>query len=331
MENLNQNFDKPNSPKTSFPFCPQFIFPFAITLAIFGLIFAFVPLRNTWDAICRLSPWTILIVLLIATIFSSLVYSIRWRYALKHIGLRIGVIEITRIQVATGPIHLALPMQTGELVTAAVLARRANASTGMIFGTIVYNKYLTLVATLILLAAGLIAGASTDYPVLRVTAGAGLAALLVFMAFEVRLTRSLIIRMASGAHSGLGELAENFLAAYDKIPLKAKFILVCYSLFIQFSEVVSCLLLFRDFGIDMPFAQLLVYVQLFILITSLPISIAGTGTREGLALILLAPHSSPETAVACGLAYSFLEYIWPLIMGLPLTLAMGSELWRPVK
>ncbi len=304
------------------------ILPGVMTLAIFGVIFTFVPIKETWETARRVSPWTILIVLAISTVFNSLVYSDRWRFALKHVGLKVGLMEILRVHLATGPIRLILPIQTGELATAAALARRSGSSTGMVFGTILYNKYLTLVATLILLAGGLFAGASMDGSVLRVTVGAGLAALCIFMAFEVRIMRRIFIRAASGTHAFLGELAKNLLTAYDKIPLAAKFKLVAYSLFFQFSEVVSCCLLFRDFGIDMPFGQLVVYVQLFVLITSLPISIAGAGTREGLALILLAPLSSPETAVACGLVYSFLEYLWPLVMGFPWTLSLGSKLWR---
>jgi uncharacterized membrane protein YbhN (UPF0104 family) len=296
---------------------------FAVTAGILAVIFAFVPVEKTIRAFADLRLSTIAIVLLISTVVNVLGYADRWRRSLKHVGVRAPLFEVTRVHVATGPLRLLFPIQTGEVITAAVLARRIGVSTSKTFGTILYNKYLTLTATLILLAAGLLAGASGETPFLRVTVAAGLLLLLVFMVFEIRATRMVLVRIAGTAHGALGELARKLFAAYDEIPLRIKVALLFYSVAIQFSEVLCCYLMFRDFGIALPFGQLVVYLQIIILAASVPISIAGSGAREGMMLLLLAPVASPEVAVAAGIAYSFFEYIWPMILGVPMAASLG--------
>jgi uncharacterized membrane protein YbhN (UPF0104 family) len=256
-----------------------------------------------------------------------LVYADRWRLALRHIGVTSSIGKLIRIHVGTGPIRLLFPIQTGELLTAAALARQTGSSTSKVFSTILYNKYLTLFATCALLAIGVLAGAGQSQTLIAV-ATLSLFALAIFAVFEFKPARSIAVRIVTKIHPPLGAVASNLLSAYVDIPIGAKLKLLVYSLLFQFSEVVSCYLLFKDLGINLDFAQLIAFVQIIILASSIPISLAGVGTREGITLLLLAPFTTPEAAVAAGIAYSFFEYIWPLIMGLPWTASVGLSIMR---
>lgn len=300
----------------------------AATIAIFFVIFAFVPFEKTVESLKNLRLSTVLLVLFISTAFNSIVYADRWRRSLAYVGIPLPLTEVMKVHVATGPVRLLLPVQTGELLTATALAKRAGVSIMKVIGTIMYNKLLTLAATLILLVGGLASGVSEITPLLGITAGTGLAVVVILLAFEMKATRNLFVKGAARINRALGEKAKKLLASFEYIPPRAKLFLLLYSIFFQFSEVISCYLIFRDLGISIPFGQLVVYVQILILASTLPISIAGIGTREGVALILLSQISSPESAVAAGIAYSFFEYLWPLVMGLPFIATVGMETFR---
>jgi len=297
----------------------------ASTLIILGVVFAFVPVGPTLAAIGRLRLSTIVLVLAISTVFNALVFSDRWRRALAHVGVQVSLREVVRVEVGTGPIRLLFPIQAGELITAAALARRSRSPTGKVVSTLLYNKFLTLLATFLLLTLGVLCGGSSQGFIMRAVAVAGFAVVGVFFLLEIRPVRTALVRLAGRLGKKSGETAVALFAAFDELPARAKFNLLLYSVFFQFSEVVACFFLFRDLGIHLPFGQLVVFVQLIILASSLPVSIAGFGTREGAALILLAPLATPEAAVAAGIVYSFFEYLWPMIMGLPITSSVSME------
>ena len=299
-----------------------------ITLLLVGLVFAYVSPGRVLQSLKLLHWQTILLVLALSTFFNIFIYADRWRLALKAIGIRIPLKEIALVHAGTGPYRLLFPIQTGELVSALVLAQRNQAKVGHVLGTVLYNKYLTLMATLILLAAAVLIDFPTEASTLKWTAGFGIAVLLGFASLEIRAVRNLLVRGATRLNLSLGEFTPRLLAAFEQMPARSKIGLLLYTLFFQFSEVVVCYFLFRDLGIHLPFARLVAYVQLMILISSLPISIAGVGPREHSAFLLLAAAASAEAAVAAGFAFSFFEYLWPMILGLPLTGVLGVGVIR---
>lgn len=300
------------------------VFSALVMIGLFALIFTVAPIGPTFAALKRVRPVTILLVLLVSTGSNIFMYADRWRRTLMHIGMRVSFAETLCVHLATGPLRLLFPIQVGEVVTAATLARRAGGSTSRVLGSILYGKYLSLAASLLLLAAGLLAGASAETRLLRATAIMSCAALLLFLSLEGRLVREFATRAASRFHPSLGETAGHFFATFEEIPRAGKLRLYAYSVLFQATEIVSCKLLLDDMGIVLPLSRLIVDVQILVLAASLPISFAGVGSREGVALILLAPFGAPASAVAFGLAYSLFEYLWPMITGLPLL----PWLWR---
>lgn len=298
------------------------------TAALFAGVFFFVPLGDTLSRVRRLHIETIVAALALSTIFNAVVYADRWRMALRALGFRAPLDTVIRVFVATGPLRLLLPHQTGELATGAALAAQSGFPVGKTISTLIYNKYLSLMATFTLLAIGVVAGAPAHLRFLQLTAAATILVLTGFFVLETAGGRGVIHNLAERFAPSLGRMTRSLLAAFADLPFGVKIKLLAYTFVFQLSEVLVCYLLFRDLGIELPVVQLLAYVQLMILATALPISIAGTGTREAVALLLLAPIAGPEAAVAAGLAYSFFEYLWPLVLGLPLTSSVALETWN---
>ncbi|MDP8223875.1 MAG: lysylphosphatidylglycerol synthase transmembrane domain-containing protein [Candidatus Lernaella stagnicola] len=298
------------------------------TALLLGAVFFFVPVGDILSRLRQLRLETILAALALSTFFNALVYADRWRMALRHLDITPRLGTIVRVFVATGPFRLLLPNQTGELAAGAMLAGYADIPIGPTISTQIYNKYLTLLATFLLLAVGVLAGAPTHLNFLRWVAGFTIAVLGAFFVLETKWGRRLFIGIAKEFGRTPGRVMLALLSAFERLSPLAKLKLLAYTIVFQASEIVVCYLLFRDLGIELPLGQLIAYVQLMILAAALPISFAGTGTREGVALLLLAPVAGRDVAVAAGLAYSFFEYLWPLLMGLPLTAGVGMKVFH---
>ncbi|MCZ7583431.1 MAG: flippase-like domain-containing protein [Deltaproteobacteria bacterium] len=309
----------------------RFAFLTLVTLGLLAVVFTFVPFDETVEAARRLPRGAIAVVLAISTFFNVFFYAHRWRVGLAYVGIRVSFWEVVRVHLGTGPLRLVLPMQTGEILTSAALARRANQPAEKVVGTMAYNKYLTLMATLALLGVGVAAGADSPVRPARALGGLGLAVVAALVTLESRAVRTVLMRVAEKLHLRLGRGVTLLLAAFEEIPRRGKLRLFCYSALFQFSEVIACWFLTRALGIELSFAALTAMVQLLILGSMLPISLAGVGPREGLALILLARSARPQDAVAFGLAYSMAEYLWPLVVGLPLTASLGLDTLRREK
>ncbi|MBZ0271552.1 flippase-like domain-containing protein [bacterium] len=313
------------------------------TGAALAVVFAFAPVGKTAAAARELSGPAIAFLVLFSLAFNIVVNADRWRRALWHVGVKAPLATIVRIDVATGPVRLVMPMQTGEFVTAAALAQSIKAPVGLVAGTMIYNKYLALAATLILFAGGAAAagvearsslvtfgGTGALSPIAAASAAAG-AALLLFFSLEMAPARRIAVRAAETIHARFGDMARDLLAAFERIPFRAKLGLLAYSVIFQASEIVACAIIFRKLGIDVPTARLVAYVTLIVIVSSAPVFFAGIGAREGVALVLLAAYATPGEAVAAGFAYSFFEYLVPHAIGAPIAVPFIREALRSLR
>ena len=65
----------------------------------------------------------------------------------------------------------------------------------------------------------------------------------------------------------------------DYLMMLDKIFLLAYAFIFQLLEVAAVWFIIRDLGIPIPLVQLIVLVQLMVLVTNLPITWAGVGTR----------------------------------------------------
>jgi uncharacterized membrane protein YbhN (UPF0104 family) len=210
-----------------------------------------------------------------------------------------------------------MPIQTGEAVTAFALARRKKGPLALYIGTIAYGKYVNLIATITILLVGIAASPDTPLPKMDAVIATFVVIMILGISLELQTIRQLFFRIANGFGEKFGQMIRELFAVFADYSLLQKFILVAYSFVFQLSEVLVCFILFRHMGIEISFASLMAICGLVILVSSLPVTIAGAGTREALCLLLLAAYTDQATAVAAGLLYTFIEYIWPMIIGLP--------------
>lgn len=101
------------------------------------------------------------------------------------------------------------------------------------------------------------------------------------------------------------------------------------SLGVQAANVLLVVLLGEAIGAPVPFAYYWVLVPMVTLLTMLPVSINGTGVREGAMVLFLAPLGIPETtAVPLGLLWFTVFLAASLVGGL---VYLGGRFERPVE
>lgn len=101
-----------------------------------------------------------------------------------------------------------------------------------------------------------------------------------------------------------------------KLSVRNALILISYSLFLKGFEVLNYFLVFKALGLDIPFKPLFLLVPLVMLVSEIPITFLGLGSREAAIIFFFSGFATPEKLLAAGILISFSEYIWPNLLSL---------------
>jgi uncharacterized protein (TIRG00374 family) len=295
----------------------QFFASLFVTLLLFYFVFRSVDFRKVIPPILAIDPAMVVLLLVMSVFFNVIVYCDRWQRMLGFLGRKHTLKETVVVHFGTGALHLLLPIQAGEAVTAYALAKKQNGPLALYLGTILYGKYLNLLATLAIMFGGAALAIGFSLPVTKVSIAAFGAVILAGILLETKFVRQIIEKAVGRFGDKIQGATGEILSIFEKITYPKKLFLLIYSIAFQLAEVFWCYLLFHAMGIEIPFAHTMAVVGLIILIANLPITIAGAGTREALCLLLLAPFGPKAVLVAAGILYTFGQYIWPMLVGIP--------------
>lgn len=92
--------------------------------------------------------------------------------------------------------------------------------------------------------------------------------------------------------------------------------LLSYSLFLKGFEFLDYFLVFKALGLDIPLKPLLLFAPLAMLISEIPITFLGLGSREAAIVFFFSSFGSLEKLLAAGILISFSEYILPNVLSL---------------
>lgn len=307
----------------------RYAISFAISLILFAFVVWVVDFREVIPALLRVK-WSMFVLLLaLSASFNVVLYSDRWRRMLSYMGYRHSLDEVILVHLGTGAMHLLVPIQTGEVVTAYALAKRKNSPATLYFGSIAYGKYLNLIVMLAMIGIGYLLSKGLPIPPIGSAVIVFIAITSIGVIFEIKLVRDWIYNLSSGLGKRPKKFFSELFAVFEDLSFKNKIFLLAYSFVFQFTEVFVCYLLFHHMGIEVSLPSLMVILGLVILVSSLPLTIAGAGTREALCLILLRPYTDDATAVAAGILYTFIEYIFPMVIGIPWMRSVIAESFIP--
>ena len=283
------------------------------------------------------SAW-ILLALAISLVSNVLVAARKWHLILHALGHRIDYRFVLYVKLATDAVIAVVPLRGGEILRAWYLSKRHGVPLTDGVGSIVVELGFNFAALVGLAGAGWVALTSGSIALgcgvlLALTVAAVLAALPIGRQFL-----RLLPERPPDDRSFLGSLYSFFrsLASMGPGTLCA---VTGYSLFVAFLEVISVALIFRAFVIEVHYAELFAYLPIIALVGRMPFSVSGLGVRES-TLVLAFHHLCPAGSGAllgAGLMYSFVEFLFPTLVGLPVTAHFlstfpigGKQNWKAI-
>jgi hypothetical protein len=290
----------------------------ATTAIIIWLLFSHIDLAPVASRLLHLSLFGIVLGLL-PSVIQVVLAAERWRIVCNR--LRVGLRFLPALQiVAIGTFfNQTLPSAVGGDAVRVWLLVRDRVPFGKAVNTVLCDRVFALVVLIALSAATLplfyrdVSDAHARYGVTTFVA-VGLAGFVVFLAFGMQIARLLRRWKLS---QPFGELAHDFHLLFTAPTVTAG--LAVWSLSIHLLTIVSAWVIARILAIDASLLDCLIMIPPVVLVSMLPVSIAGWGVREGamvvgFGLLGIKPSDALAISICFGLA--------SIVVGLP-----GGLLW----
>ncbi len=251
----------------------------------------------------------------VATVFSlasfALMPSIRWRATLSSMGYTIPFSKIVFARFGGQPFKFTIPLKGGEAFRAVYVRRRFGVPITTALASILWDLFLVAVGQFSFLVIGLAwAGDEVQRAVLPTIGLFGIGLIL-----SSRHVQELGVRIAELLSEKLAEKARQLAHGFLRFPLPVKLRLVGLSLLVELTEIISFFLCAKALGLDIPLWAVLAYMPIVMVVTLVPITVRGIGTREVAVLFLFAGLAGEAELAAAALLFTFLEFILPALVG----------------
>ena len=273
-----------------------------VTILIFYILLQYVDLQQMLQLFSKTEKWFILPALLISLTAKFFLAPFKWFRLLKFYHQTISFKETFLIWAAMTPMRAIFPLKSGALLHAVYLNRHHEVDWSKGVSSVVFDKFYNLLALLSLVPLAVI--------FLQIPLSIKIPTIILFLLFLILLFFGIGIR---GAWSKL-------VPTLPTISFSQKLELFIMALIFQLSDVLVFFLVFKSLNSTPPFGMMLLYIPLAGIISNIPITIMGIGSREALLLVLFKSLYSPETLLGAGIIFSFVSYFITPLAGLPFML-----------
>lgn len=274
--------------------------------------------RTSLIDLLRHVHWPILLGTFAFSVFwHTVVGADKWWRILRAMGADVPWSEVFRVRLGSDPIRFTAPFKTGEIVNAAYFARLESFGFSRAAGSIAFDKAINFFGTLVWLYVG-IAAMSEVPPAGHILLHTGMGAVVVVL-LAVRPLREMLRRIAGRAHAKVGRLIAGILAGFEEFTLRQKIMFLVYGIVFQLRPLIVCYLLFAALnprGMPSP-QEFLAFGSVAVLMSNIPLTVAGIGPREATIMALFAPYGSQLTLLSVGVLMSFSIHVAPAIVGIP--------------
>ncbi len=265
----------------------------ALSGLLIALILWRVPLAKAFDGLASLSFAAILAALVLTFAFPAIA-ALRWKRALHRLGTQVPWVPLLADTLVSSTYNMLLPTQIGgDVVRALRCARRASRPSHA-WSSALFERLVGLVALALLAVPGLaMAPGARPQITLAVAAFASLAGILVFAApAPFRFAARLIAKRSQSVANLGSHLAEDLSGPLAT--LSARLEMLAWSLLYQAVGLGLLAVVVLDWGRPDLCWAILGAVPLALVLTLLPVSIAGLGVRESLFVVLLGQFGVPS-------------------------------------
>jgi hypothetical protein len=294
-------------------------FTYCVPLFIFAFLFSKIRITEVIKVFSNVEASFLVLGLAISIVSNIFLSTEKWRQILKGLGLEVPFKELLFVQTGSIPLKAISPMKSGMLLRAVYLNK--NYGFPLLGGA--YSLLLGLFLNLITVIFFIL---GTSFFLERNLHRSVYFSLLFFpiclLLFWI-LKRENVSKIIKGYLDFWGSRfaisVKNLYESIITINSKKFLILFLYAGLIIFFELLNFKILSKAVGLVIPFSQILLLASLTILISNLPITIHGLGTREAAICLFFAPYGSSEKLLSLGITISVVEYFLPILVGLFLT------------
>ncbi|MCK5260396.1 MAG: flippase-like domain-containing protein, partial [Candidatus Omnitrophica bacterium] len=283
----------------------------AFTIGLWVLLFSKANLANIINVIHEADFRTILLCLALSTVGNIFIAAYRWKVVLVQLGVPMSFKESLLIKMGSNVIIGFLPFRSGEASRLLYLTRVKNSSYVKASLSILIEY---LIKILLLLSCTLLGLMTYFFHVLN---------LKTFENSSLRPAFYCLLGFSS-CEFFRNKFGGSWLIIFKDCFREVLAILrnkevLFYTTLILGLEMANFYLLSKALSMNLPLYALLTFAPLAILLGSLPVTVAGLGTREAATLFLFARFSSSEILVSLGILVFFVDHLFPLMVGLLVT------------
>ena len=246
---------------------------------------------------------------------STLIKAYRWYWLVRSQNINLPVSTVMRIYFASYFLGVVTPARAGEFTRVYYLKKTNTCSGWKALSSVLVDRMLDVIVVVLLGFSGLVLWNLLDrfWTLLVVTVMIGLASIFLFsrtaagFAFEKIFSRLPLLR---GLLRKYGKSGGDFKSGIMSLTGKTMIVPVLITLLSYVIHFMQLSILAYALNIDIGYFDVVFVISSTMLISIIPITIAGIGTREAMLILLLGKLSvSAEQAVSYSLAIFVVFYI----------------------
>jgi len=257
---------------------------------------------------------------------------LRWK-KLVSICYQIRFLKAAKIYFYGEGLNLILPSKLGDLSKAAFLKRDKICPLPYANGTVIYEKILDLLSIMTIFVLAFISKGNlplnNEY---QIFTSIFILLLCILIIFNLHSIGDFIENLAPVKYENIVVSILDFLRFFKilKQNFFSIFLFLLFSIFFWAGHIFQIYLFILAANIDITYTQVLLYMPVVLIISLIPVSIAGFGTREISLLYFFEGVTSPENIVLASLMIS-LRYFIPGFLGISLLLLFSEQPFKREK
>ena len=295
------------------------------SVAILLVITRQVDLGDTWNTIKGMNIPRLALAVFLASFASYILGGYKWMKILESLGYKIPYSKILFVRLGSEPIKFIVPAKAGELIRPIYLKTRFDVPLPIGIGSLGLDKLFNLYGLLITFALGVMLSIGPVFAF----AVLGLCFLLMLLIHCT--ARPISIYCGKKPGKIRKALAELFSTLHKLSIPQTLFQLIMGWSFL-FTEICTGYLALTAAGVPVTLVDAMTYLPMVIILVQVPVTISGIGTREAGMMVFFISFATTETLFAVGIAYTVVELILPVMIGLPWMGLLISKIdWKTLK
>ncbi|HOC92275.1 MAG TPA: lysylphosphatidylglycerol synthase transmembrane domain-containing protein [bacterium] len=284
--------------------------PYFGTAIILFLALRSTQVANVREVISKMDLRCFFLALAITATFVVLMDVEKWRRCLAVVGCNITLKQTVFIRLGSLPIKFIAPFNSGELTRVLYLSRRHNLAPEIGLASILYDKLLNFAAILFII------GIMNNYLVVPYIRWWICIIPLMILFTPARNAMSAMLKFAP---ERFRRPVKSALSFFDRISFLNTIFFFLISVIFELSIIMITWLILIGLDIKtVPLSVVCANVPLIELISSMPISLSGFGTREASFLVIFSSFASSSELFGAALLVTFVKQFFPVMLGLPL-------------